>query len=81
MGPILTATVDAVVHRGLEQLHLEMQAQAQRIAHMKDRISSLEDDATADIAVIARMTAENGDIWDKLDDLENRSRRNNLRII
>lgn len=29
LGPTLAATVDAAVHRGLEQLHIEIQAQAQ----------------------------------------------------
>lgn len=52
LGPTLTATVDAAVHRGLEQLHLEVQAQAQRIAHVEDRISALEDDSTANSAVL-----------------------------
>lgn len=81
LGPTLTATVDAAVHRGLKQLHIDLQAQAQRITQVEERISSLEDELTASSAAVARITATNRDIWDKLDDLENRSRRNNLRII
>lgn len=81
LGPTLAATVDAAVQRGLEQLHLEVQSQAQRIAQTEDRISSLEDDSTAQSAILARITAENRELWSKLDDLENRSRRNNMRII
>lgn len=41
LGPTLTAIVDSAVHRGLEQLHIEIQAQAQRITHVEERISSL----------------------------------------
>ena len=81
LGPTLTATVDAAVHRGLEQLHIEVQAQAQRLTHAEDRISSLEDDSSAASAMLARIDVAHRDIWRKLDDLENRSRRNNLHII
>lgn len=81
LGTTLTAIVDSAVHRGLEQLHIEIQAQAQRITHVEERISSLEHEFTASSAVIARMTATNRDILDKLDDLENRLRRNDLCII
>lgn len=81
LGPTLTATVDAAVHRGLEQLHIELQAQAQRITQVEERISIIEDDCTASSAALARINASYRDIWDKLDDLENHSRRNNLRII
>lgn len=81
LGPTLAATVDAAAYRGLEQLHIEVQAQAQRLTQTEERISSLEDESTATSAMLARITTTNRDIWDKLDDLENCLRRNNLRII
>lgn len=81
LTPTLAATVDAAVQRGLEQLQLEIKAQAQRIAHTEERISSLEDDNTANSAVLARFSHSNRDLLDKLGNLKNRSRRNNLRNI
>lgn len=35
-GPTLTATVDAAVHRVLEQLHIELQAHAQSFTHVEE---------------------------------------------
>lgn len=35
LGPTLTATVDSAVHRGLEQLHIELQAQARESHRQK----------------------------------------------
>lgn len=78
LTPTLAATVDTAVQRGLEQLHLEFQAQAQRLTHAEERISSLEDEAAANSAVLTRISNSHRDLWDKLDDLENHLWRNNL---
>lgn len=71
LTPTLAATVDAAVQRGLEQLHVELKAQADRIAYTEEKISVLEDDNAAHSAVLARLSHFNRPV-DKLDDLENR---------
>lgn len=77
LTPTLAATVETAVQRGLEQLHVEIQAQAQRLTHAEERISSLEDDNTAISDIFACLSNSHKDIWEKLDDLENHAWHNN----
>lgn len=70
----LTATVNTAVQREIEQLHIELQAQAQKLSQTEEKISFLEDDSTANSAIFARLSNSHRDICEKLDDLENRSR-------
>lgn len=78
---MVTEAVDQAVLKGLEHLHKELQLQTLRIDQAEDRISAIEDDATATSAAVARLSLIQRELQDKVDDLENRSRRNNLRII
>lgn len=81
LTPTLAATVDTTVQRALEHFHTELQNQAQHISQAEERISLMEDDTTAHAAALACLTQSNKELCEKLDDIENCSRRNNLRII
>lgn len=81
LASALAATVDSAVQRGLEQLHLDLQSQAQWITQTDEQISSLEDEAVANSATLARMSNSHIYLWEKLDDFENRSRCNNLCVV
>lgn len=58
-----------------------MAAQAQRIQAMEQRVSDLEDELTQATLLLHEANTRNLALHDKVDDLENRSRRNNLRIV
>lgn len=62
LTPTLSATVDTAVQKGLEQLHIELQTQAQRLTHAEEWISPLKDDSTANSAVFACISTSNRDI-------------------
>lgn len=63
LAPTIAATVDAAAQRGLEQLHIELRTQAQRISDKEEWISSLEDEAMANLGSQACISASNKDIW------------------
>lgn len=81
LTPMVTEAVDQAVLKGLEHLHKELRLQTLRIDQAEDRISTIEDDATATSAAVARLSLIQRELQDKVDDLENRSRWTNLSII
>lgn len=77
----LTEGVEQAVFKGLQQLHRDTQLRAQRITQTEEWISSIKDEDTAVSAEVARLTSAHRELQEKVDDLENQSRCNNLQIM
>lgn len=69
-----------MVLKGLEQLHRDLQTQAQWITKAEEKISSMKDESTAVSDDVADSHTPR-ELQEKLEDLENHSRQNNLCII
>lgn len=78
LSPTITSAVDRVVTAGIDQLRRELKEQAGRLNVAEQRIADLEEEAwnTHETALQASQTQQY--ILEKLDDLENRSRSNNV---
>lgn len=77
LRPVIREEVETAIQAGLTQIQEEMAKNIQRITETEQRISTLEDDLLH--CQVCMQTAEKptNSLADKLDDLENRSRRNN----
>lgn len=78
---MITEAVDQAILKGLKQLHGEIQSQAPHITHNEERISSIVDETAAISDAMARLSNTQRKLQNKVDDLENRSRWNNLLIM
>lgn len=81
LKPTIQETVAAAVQQGIEQLRRDLAAQTQSLKEMEERISGLEDDTSQSQGKVQMLENKLQNVLDKMDDLENRARRNNLRII
>lgn len=81
LSPTITAAVDRAVSTGILQLRKELGEHSQRLIEVEQRISSIEDDQYHMSADMEKYSQAQQHLHDRMEDLENRSRRNNLRII
>uniref|UniRef100_A0A8C5PCI5 Uncharacterized protein n=1 Tax=Leptobrachium leishanense TaxID=445787 RepID=A0A8C5PCI5_9ANUR len=81
---ILSPLLDEKLGRLSASLELalsQLTSQAQRLTEVEDRVSTLEDGLTPLQTTVDSHDSLLSTLLDKIDDLENRSRRNNLRIV
>lgn len=78
VAAILTPTITSAVDRA--EPMKEIGEHSQRLTEAEQRISSLEDEQYQTNAAIEKYTQAQELLHEKIEDLENRSRRNNLRI-
>lgn len=74
-------TIEMAMKTGLEQIRAEIQAQTKRLGEAEKRIAQNEDNIQMNQTHITQTDLILQTNLDKLDDLENRSRLNNLRIV
>lgn len=78
--PDLQETIATTIQTSLNRLQAEVQY-SDRLSELEQRVSYLEDDNGALIAKIKTSAAACAKLTDKVDNLKNRSRRNNLRLV
>lgn len=81
LSPTIAEAVERVVAAGISQLCKELGEQARRLSEVEHRLSDLEDELQTSFTNDAKSAQTQQYLLDKIDDLENRSFRNNLRII
>lgn len=81
LSPTITAAVERAVAEGMQQLRKEIGEHAARLSMAEHRISSMEDDQHNIEGVLERFTQDQQRLHERMEDLENRSRRNNLRVV
>lgn len=81
LSPTITAAVDRSVSAGIDQLRRELREQAGRLNEVKHCLSDLEEEAQSSQTAALQASQTQHYILKKLDDLENRTRHNNLRVI
>ena len=81
LSPTITAAVEKAVAVGMQQLRKEVGELSLRISTAEQRLSSVEDDQYNTHGSMERFIQDQQHLHERMEDLENRSRRNNLRII
>lgn len=85
MAQLLHSNVVKAVEQALQdnvhEIKRDLTSQAKKMTEAKQRISDLEDELSETQAHVAKAESHRQELIDKLEDLENRSRQNNLRII
>lgn len=81
LTPMIAEAVDRAVQHGMEQLRLDIHSQTHKLQEAEQRIASVEEQLHQVTTSISTQAGVPQFLLDKLEDLENRSRRNNLRII
>lgn len=81
LHPKIVAAVEQVIKRGLEHIKKELSTHTQQIAESEARVSALEDELMETQATLTDLQRTTQDFNDKIDDLKNRCRRNNLRTV
>lgn len=81
LHPNTVKVVEQAVQQGMKEIKYDLHSQTQRITATEQRISELENELH--LAQILLTIADRWfqDLSDKIEDLENRSLRNNLRVI
>lgn len=78
LAPKIQEAVYRAVQQGMEQLHRELADHSQCIQHTEQCVSVLEDDFHSAAAVFCSHAPTQQALLEKINDLENQSRRNNL---
>lgn len=73
--------VDSALQQGLEHVQNELAACGKRTGELEQRVATFKDDIHEEQTYINKLENSVQQLIDKMDDLENLSRRNNLRII
>lgn len=81
LSPTITLAVDRAITAGIDQFHSELREHASRLSEAENRISVIEGEIQSSHTESLQAFKTQQYILEKLDDLENRSRRNNLHII
>lgn len=81
LRPTIVDAVEEAVRKSLQSIQVTLERQTQRLTETEQRISSVEDEVLEVQAQGLQTETTMKTLMDKLDDLENRARRNSLRII
>lgn len=81
LSPKITAAVDRAVAAGITQLRKEMGEHAKFMSELEHHLSDLDDEVQGSQASDQQQTQTQQYILEKINDFENRSRRNNPRVI
>lgn len=79
--PTIALTVEQALTKALHDVRQELDEHSRAIEETEQRLGTVEDEMSAVLARIKALEALTREQAEKLDDLENRSRRNNLRIV
>ncbi|XP_068118214.1 polycystin-1-like [Hyperolius riggenbachi] len=81
LAPELQAVIQAAIDHTLKDVGLRLQLHDHRLDQAEARIQQIEDDRAKEVKGDKQLRAEHKQMQEKLQDLENRSRRNNLRVV
>lgn len=81
IAPDLQETLETTIQVSLQKLQADIHTHAGRLTELENRVSSLEDENNVLSTTVTNMSTDISRLGDKLEDLENRSRRNNLRMV
>lgn len=81
LKPMIQEAVETSLPQGLIQINASLTECNKRLWKVEQRVSLLEDETQEDSTVISALEQTVNQLQEKLDDLENRSRRNNLWIV
>lgn len=81
LKPTITAAVEHAMQQGLLQIRQDIAAHASSLKEAEHRINTLEEDLLEAHAKLSHFNSLTQAMQEKIDDLENRSRRNNVRIV
>lgn len=81
IAPDLQETLETTIQATLFKLQTDINAHIGRLTELENRVSTLEDDNNKLGSTVSTLSADILRMGDKLEDLENRSRRNNLRMV
>lgn len=81
LNPRILQAVEQALQASVQELRRDLTSHAKQIMKAEQRISDLEDEFSQTQAQVSKIESQRQKLMDKLEDLENRSRRNNLRII
>lgn len=81
LKPLIQEAVENSLQQGLHKINTAMAESKKRMGEVELRVSLLEDENQEDHSTITTLEHMTLQMQEKLDDLEKRSRRNNLRIV
>lgn len=81
LQPTIANTVELAITKAFTDLRNEVQEQAGILANTEQRMSIIEDDTASQLQQILELEQLTKKMAEKIDDLENRSRRSNLRLV
>ena len=81
LSPMIAASVEKAVNAGMAQIKAQLGEHGTRLNELEHRLSSAEEELYQAQATEHAQDKTNQFILQKLDDLENRSRRSNLRFV
>lgn len=79
--PTIASTVEQALAKALHDVHQELKEHSKTIEEAEQRLGNVEDEMTAILTRLTALEQLTKEQAEKIDDLENRSRRNNLRIV
>ena len=81
LSPMIAASVEKAVNAGMAQIKAQMGEHGKRLNDLEHRLSNAEDELYQAQAIEHAQDKTNQYVLQKLDDLENRARRSNLRFV
>lgn len=81
LKPMIQETIEAAMQAGLDKMRKDMESHDARIGEIEERMLNVEDEQTYYQVRIQTLETNINILADKVDDLENRSRRSNIRIV
>lgn len=81
LQPTMTSTVEKAIQEGMEHIKRDLSEHSTHITEAKMRLSSVEGEPSQSQATEQAQDKTNQSILQKIEDLENRSRLNNLRFV
>lgn len=79
--PSIVKAIEQALLQGIREIKQDLHSQTQQITATEQRISDLEDELHQAQALLNNSDRRYQYLADKIEDLENRSHRNNLRVI
>lgn len=79
--PTIVEAVEEAVRKSLHSMQSTLDTHAQRITDTEARVVTVEEEVAEVYSHMSHTDDTIKALWEKIDDLENRTRRNNLRII
>lgn len=81
LKPLIREAVAEAMQASADKIREEMHVQDTRLGELEERLLTAEEEVQEQRNKMQHMESSLHTAWDKIDDLENRSRRNNLRLV